>query len=316
MRREMGRNQLVDEVRSVLAKTGFYLTEKGGGRGLSFDLVGRRDDLLLFLKILQNVDAFSRGTADELRALATSLRGSPLVVGERSGSGPLEDGVIYSRFGVPIVSRRTFVDLFEEGVPPFMFSAPGGLFVRIDAEVLRAARDRHGVSLGDLAEVAGVSRRTIQMYMEGMSATVDIAMRLEEFLREPLVLPVDPFAYTKETGDMLRDFEELERFERDVFRKLQALGFGVLPTVRCPFDALTTRETTMLAGVPTRDERLDDKARVVGDVSAVVERDAVLFVEVQTSRESIDGTPLIKKGELRKIRDPDEIEDLIAERRK
>src|SRR3990170_2183524 len=167
----MGRRQLIDEVREVLTKTGFYLSERHDQRGLSFDVVARRDDLLLLLKVLQNVDAFSRANADELRLIATTLEGSPLVVGERSGSGPLEEGVIYSRFGVPIVSKQTFVDLFEEGVPPFLFSAPGGLYVRMDSEALRTARDRRGISLGTLADVAGVSRRTIQMYMEGMSAT-------------------------------------------------------------------------------------------------------------------------------------------------
>jgi len=312
----MGRKQLVDEVRDVLAKTGFYLSEKQDTRGLSFDIVARRDDQLILVKVLQNVDAFAKQNADELRLLATTLEGSPVVVGERSGSGPLEEGVIYSRFGVPIVSKQTFVEMFEEGVPPFMFSAPGGLYVRIDHEALRAARDRRGISLGTLAEIAGVSRRTIQMYLDGMSATVDVALRLEEFLGEPLVLPVDPFAYTRETGEVLRSFEELERFERDVFRKLETLGYQVLPTVRCPFDALTTREHLFLTGVPTRKEEVTAKARAVASISSVVEKDAVLFVEVKTSLHSIGGTPLIQKSELRKIRDRDEIEDLIAERRK
>jgi len=206
--------------------------------------------------------------------------------------------------------------MFEEGVPPFMFSAPGGLYVRMDSEALRTARDRRGISLGALAEIAGVSRRTIQMYMDGMSATVDIALRLEEFLGEPLVLPVDPFAYTRETGQILRNFEDLGRFEKDVFHKLQTLGYSVLPTVRCPFDALATRDTLFLTGVPTRDEKVSEKARVVSNISSVVERDAVLFVEVHTSVHTIEGTPLIEKAELRRIRDRDEIEDLIAERKK
>ena len=312
----MARGRLIDEVREVLGKTGFYLSEKQDSRGLSFDIVARRDDQLLLIKVLQNVDAFTKGNADELRMLATTLQGSPIVVGDRSGSGPLEEGVIYSRFGIPILSKRTFVDTFEEGVPPFMFSAPGGLYVRIDSDALKAAREERGISLGTLAEVAGVSRRTIQMYMEGMSATVDIALRLEEFLGESLVLPVDPFAYTRQTGDILRNFEDLERFEKDVFRKLETLGYSVLPTVRCPFEALTTRDTLFLTGVPTKAEKVDEKARVVSNISSVVERDAVLFVEVHTSVHSIGGTPLIEKAELRRIRDPDEIEDLIAERKK
>src|SRR5207237_476696 len=81
-------------------------------------LVARRDDTLLILKVFQNVDALSRGTAQELKAIARTLEGSPLVVGERSGTGPLEDGVIYSRFGVPILCRSTLLEFLEEGVAP------------------------------------------------------------------------------------------------------------------------------------------------------------------------------------------------------
>ena len=223
---------------------------------------------------------------------------------------------MYSRFGVPIVSPDTLKEFLEEGVLPYLFSAPGGLYVRLDAEALQRVRSEQGLSLGTLAEIGGVSRRTIQMYLEGMSATVDIAQRLEEFLGQPLVVPVDPFAYTKETGQMLRGYEEFERFERDVFRKLQELGYDVLPTLRSPFEAFATRETLFLTGVPTRGEAVDRKARIVSNISHVVEKDAVLFVEVHTRTQSIEGTPLIQKSELRRIRDPDEIEDLIAERRK
>jgi putative transcriptional regulator len=303
-------------VRDLLAKTGFFLSDAHTARGLSFDLVARRDDQLLLIKVLQNVDALGKSSAGELRLLATTLSGSPLVVGEHTGDGRMEDGVIYSRFGVPVLSRQTFVDLLEDGIPPFLFSAPGGLYVRLDAQALQRARDERGVSLGTLADVAGVSRRTIQMYLEGMSATVDIAQRLEEFLGEPLVLPVDPFAYSKETGQLLSSFEAFAKFERDVFEKLKSLGFDVFPTIRSPFEAMASRESLYLAGVPGKGEGVEQKARVVANISQVVERDAVLFVEIHTRRENIEGTPLIRKAELRKIQAPEEIEDLIDERRK
>ena len=107
-----------------------------------------------------------------------------------------------------------------------------------------------------------------------------------------------------------------ERFEQDVFRKLQTLGYNVLPTVRCPFEAFATRESLFLTGVPATGESVEEKAHVMSNISSVVEKDAVLFVEIHTTAESIGGTPLIKKSELRRIRDRDEIEDIIAERRK
>src|SRR5438552_6388245 len=161
-------------------KTGFFLSRPHGERGLCFDLVARRDDTLLIVKVFQNVDALSKETAQELKAIARTLEGSPLVVGERSGTGSLEDGVIYSRFGVPILCRSPLLEFLEEGVPPFLFSAPGGLYVQLDAAALRRMRDERGLSLGALAEIAGVSRRSLQMYLEGRAATLDVATRLED----------------------------------------------------------------------------------------------------------------------------------------
>ena len=313
----MNREQLINEIRDLLAKTGFYLSDKANTRGMSFDIIARRDQNLLLIKVLANVDAFTETNARELKLIARTLDGSPILVGQRSGGGRLEEGVIYSRFGVPILSKETFVDFFAEGVPPFVFAAPGGLYVHLDGDLLRRLRDTKNISLGTLAEVAGVSRRTVQMYLEGMSATIDIALRLEEFFGEPLVIPVDPFAYTKDLEQALVSWDEFDTFEKHVFQKLQNLGFEVVPTLRCPFEALTSdREEIYLTGVRTKNENVEEKVTMVSNISKVAERDSVIFVEKSRVRMSIRGTPIINKDELRKIKEREEIQDLIEERKK
>ena len=312
----MKRDQLIDSVREVLAKTGFYLSEPHGERGLCFDFVARRDNLLLIVKVLQNVDALNKATAEELKNISRRLRGSPVVIGERTGTGALEGGVIYSRFDVPILSRQTFLDFFEEGVPPFIYSAPGGLYVKLDAEALRALREHGQLSLGTLAEIAGVSRRTIQMYLEGMSASIDVAARLEAFLHEPIVLPMNPFELIAAAEGAAPPSAQLESFERELFQRLERLGYSVLPTVRSPFDGLARHEQTMyLAGVESADTKLDKKATIVSNIGRVVEKDAVMFVEHRTIRLSIQGLPVIAREELRKVKNRDAVEDLIAERK-
>ena len=312
----MKRDQLIDSAREVLAKTGFFLSEPHGERGLCFDFVARRDNLLLIVKVLQNVDALNKGTAEELRSIARTLRASPVVLGERTGSGPLETGVIYSRFNIPILSRRSFLDFFEEGVPPFIYSAPGGLYVKLDAEALRRIREQGQLSLGTLADIAGVSRRTIQMYLEGMSASMEVASRLEAFLREPLVLPMDPFALVAPDERTVPALAHLQAFERELFQRLERLGYVVLPTVRSPFDGLAQHEErTYLAGVESADTKLEKKATIVSNIGRVVEKDAVMFVERRTVRLSIRGLPVIAREELRKVKDRDAVEDLIAERK-
>src|SRR3989442_917307 len=133
----MKRDRVLEETRRGLAKTGFFLSRPHGERGLCFDFVARRDDTLLIVKVLQNVDALNKETAHELLEVARILEASPLVVGERSGTGSLGDGGIYTRFGVSILSRRTLGEFFEEVVPPFLYSAPGGGEGRLEDDVLR-----------------------------------------------------------------------------------------------------------------------------------------------------------------------------------
>ena len=186
---------MIEAVRSVLAKSGFFVSRPLAMRGISFDVVARRDDTLLIIKILSNVDAFSKDNAEEMLTLGEALGASPLLVGERSGSGELDESIVYSRFGVPIISLTTLIDHLLEGVPPFIFAAPGGLYVKLDSNLMKRLREERSISLGTLAEIAGVSRRTIQMYENGMGAMIDVAIRLEEFLNQPIVVPVNPFQH-------------------------------------------------------------------------------------------------------------------------
>jgi len=128
----MQRDDLVAGVREALTRSGFTVSKPLNMRSISFDIVARRDRSLLLVKVLTNVDAFSKENADDMKTLAEALSGSPLLVGERSGAGEIEEGIVYSRFNVPIISLRTLTELLWENVPPFIFAAPGGLYVKLD----------------------------------------------------------------------------------------------------------------------------------------------------------------------------------------
>ncbi len=310
----MDRAQLLTETRDLLAHTGFFVSEQHRSRGLSFDLAARRDATLLLVKVLLNVDALSRDAARELKAIAYSLDGATLLVGLKSSSGALQEGVVYSRFGIPIATPETLKEFLEEGVPPFIFSAPGGLYVRLNSDVLRRVRKEMGISLGQMAEVAHVSRRTIQMYLDGMSATVEAASRLEEFLNEPVVLPLDPFGLHEEEGRTARASPAKE-FHGLIRELLTRLGYDVFLTKRSPFDAITKDEAILfLAGMDKQERTLRQKAEVVANLSKVVEREPVMFV-ARREKVSLRGVPIIDALELRKLRERGEMVELVEERK-
>jgi len=309
------REELIRKLREALAKSGFYLSDPHNIRSIAFDIVGRRDKQLLIIKALTNIDSLSADDAEQLRVLANALGGSPLVIGFHSSAGKLEDGILYSRFGIPIMSEGTFDEYILEGVPPFVYAAPGGLYVRLDGELIRRIRTEKNISLGTLAEAAGVSRKAIQMYESGMGAMIDIAAKIEEFLNEPIVVPLNPFSYSTEIAKALKSFDDFEGLNRDVFEMLRELGYSVVPTVRCPFDALASdRDFLMLTGIGENPAVTERKARIVGNISRVTEKKSVIFVQQRTTVKEIEGTPLITKDELRRADDADDVMELILQR--
>ena len=93
------------------------------------------------------------------------------------------------------------------------------------------------------------------------------------------------------------------------------VGYKIIPMDRCPFEALSTeKEKILLTCVHKYDEKLLKKAHVVSSISKITERHAVVFTDKDGKKKNVKGTPIIAKKELKKIRDPEEIIDLIIER--
>ena len=310
------RDQLIGRVRATLLDSGFFLTEPHNLRSVSFDVIARKGEQMLVLKMLSNIDSLSHNDADDLRALATALDASPVVVGLHSSAAELEDGILYSRFGLPILSEGSFRELLADDVPPLVYAAPGGLYVRVDGETLRSVREAKSISLGMLAEAAGVSRKAIQMYEAGMGAMVEIAAKIEEFLDEPIVMPLDPFEFTKEMADAIRALEKVEEANQEIFDMLREIGYLVLPTRKCPFDAFAREEELLLTGIGPDERLVERKARVVGDLSRVTEKKSVIIVQSDSRLKAIEGTPLVSKDELRRADRSEDLMDLIVRRQK
>ena len=310
----MGREDLINTTRAILAKAGFDISSSLNLRSICFDIVGRKDNKLLIIKVLSNVDAFSRENAEDMKVLADALHATPLLIGETSSSGPLEAGIVYSRFKIPIISNETLGEHLLEEVPPFIFAAPGGLYVKIDSDLLKTIREKEGISLGTLAEVTGVSRRTIQMYESGMGAMIEAAMRLEEFLRVPIIEPIDPFEYVSKKR--LEDYEVKDgRTGSNSLNRLYEIGFAITPVTKSPFEAISrSRQTIFLTGLGIDEDKLIQKAMIASEISKIAGKHSLIIVERERSAESIDTTAVVTNDELKKIDDPDALTDLVLSR--
>ncbi|MCK5112459.1 MAG: transcriptional regulator, partial [Thermoplasmatales archaeon] len=147
----MKRTELLGSIRDVLINAGFYVSDLHSIRLTGFDIVARRDDSLLIIKVLTNVDSLSEDVANELKTLSSLLKGCPLLIGEKNGSGILEDDVAYFRFGIQAITLNTLKNHLLEGMSIRVYAAPGGLYVHLDEEKLRKLRQEKSISLGAFA---------------------------------------------------------------------------------------------------------------------------------------------------------------------
>jgi putative transcriptional regulator len=157
------------------------------------------------------------------------------------------------------------------------------------------------------------------MYEDGMNARVEVASRIEELVGNNITIPIDLLKNRsfnkKEVTTFKGESEKLREFQLDIFSKLEQVGYKIIPMERCPFEALSKdKERILLTCVHRYDKKLVKKAQMISSISKITERYAVVFTDKEVRRMNIEGTPLIVKKELKKIRGPEEILDLIIER--
>ncbi len=314
----MRRIEILNQVRNTLFKSGFYVSELFSFRPLSFDLIARRDNSLLIIKVLTNIDALSEDVARELTKIASLLKGCPLVIGERSGAGPLSEDVVYDRFGIYTITSETLKTYLIEGIPLEVYAGPGGLYVNLDHNKIKKNRVEQNISIGLFAKSIKVSRRTVQMYEEGMNASIDVAIRIEDILDTNITIPIEILKHKIakiKVNPEITEKEKFRVFQKEIFSILEKVGYKVTPLDRAPFEAVSEdKKEILLTCVDEYNNNFLRKAHIISSISKITEKYAVLITNKDVNKKSIKGTPLIIKKELKKARDPKELLNLVLER--
>jgi putative transcriptional regulator len=314
----MDRNELLGKVRDTLTNAGFYVSELYLIRPIGFDLVARRDNSLLIIKVLTNIDALTEEVANELRTLSVLLKGCPLLIGEKTGVKTLEEDVVYDRFEIQAINIETLKNHLLEGIPLEVYAAPGGLYVNLDREKITNFRREQNLSIGEFARSLKVTRRTVQMYEEGMNASIEVALRIEDVMGTNVAKPIDLLNKSikiKQIKPATVESEGFKRFQREIFSILEEVGYKVIPMERAPFEAVSQdKRKILLTCVDRYDKKLIRKARVISSISDITEKHAVIIPDKDVNKTNIEGTPIIIKKELKKARDPEDILELVLER--
>ncbi|MCS7121069.1 MAG: transcriptional regulator [Archaeoglobaceae archaeon] len=302
---------LLESISRILRKADFDFVMLTETKSRCFDLVARKKDELYLIKVLYNVDSLKPDVADELKKLANLLKAVPLVVGEKFKTDFLERGVVYTRYGVPVVSVATFYDYVVEKIPIFIYSAPGGYYVKLDGEKIREARERLGMSIGEVSKCLGVSRRTIKKYEEGIDTNLETAVKMEELFGIEVIKSLD---FKSFVNYEFKAAEEEEIKDRTLV-KLKEIGLDVYPVKQAPFDAISDAAgNTIITGVREVRE-LRRRVILIGEISRVTEKIAAYITEKQPKLD-IKSVVFILKDELDCVNSAKDFVYLIEEKSK
>ena len=78
----LNRSKMLQEIDNLLTSEG-YKTSNIYDQG-SFDLVARKNLLILLLKTFLNIDSINEANAHEMKQLANIFLASPIIIGEKS----------------------------------------------------------------------------------------------------------------------------------------------------------------------------------------------------------------------------------------
>lgn len=305
------RSQLLHNIENLLNSQGFK-TSDIYDQG-SFDIVARKNLQILLLKTFLNIDSINEHNAHEMKQLANIFLASPIIIGEKSRNGYLEDGVIYERYDIPAIGFETLKSMILYGECPEILADRGGYFVKIDGNVIKQYREEYSMSLKDLASLAHVSRATMYKYENGIvRANTETAMILEEILNTKVTLDID----------LLKQPQKDDIEYTDDVNDLSKLGYGVISTNKSPFDAVAKMKTSdkhspLMANVEkNRSEKtLKRMAIPLKDLSMVTTSEPVFIINNDKIKESIGSVPVIKSWELKEFENSKELLKMIKERK-
>ncbi len=307
----MSQDRQLQLVTSVMISAGFEVSEKFTLRPRSFDLIARNNGTLLVIKVVTHIDSVSEEAAFDLDVISHHLGGVPLIVGERAREAELERGAVYVRYGIYAISVSTLYDYFVEKIPPLVYASPGGLYVNINGDALRELREGQRMSLGDLGQVLGVSRRTISKYEGGMGTTLEVAIRIEEYFNTGVVESID--IVRREPAESGHEEPKRRQGPGIPIEFFEQLGMQLHTLRGAPFQALLTFDKhTILTGYGPA-QKVVKRAALISNLSKIAKKHAMCIITDYHHEKKIGRTLVIGEERLHDIADGFELLDMLGD---
>ena len=236
------KNELIEKLGIFLLKEGF--TIKSLIR-TCFDLLARKQDNILLIKVLEDANAVSKEHVDEMNQVSSYIGAVPIIMAEKAGN-KLEDNILYTRFSLYTLNLTTFINSIKNKFP-FVKRTQAGYTVSIAGNKLRKKREEMGFSLNLLSKRVGVTSRMIDKYEKGDSEiTIAKAMKIYDIFGHKVFNEINIFSGNTKIES---------KYNSDFSKKYIELGFEATDTNSSPFDIIARKDDELIL------TEVGDKAR-------------------------------------------------------
>lgn len=289
--------ELRENVKNLLEQRNYEIYETTG----CFDIAAKKEELLL-IKILKNIDSFIFHHALSLQSISSALDAYPFLIGKNTNHEKLIPGIIYERFQIPVMCIETFEMILDSEIPE-LWRNKGGIYVEINPSALRNARIENNLSQKELAELVGVSLKTIYIHEKfRLKANIKIVEKIESVLGKKVRSKVNVFRRYEFRG---KAKDNLEKF---VSKKLREIGFDVYFAYHAPFDVSAKEKEVIISDIENDRRKIHYRYRRFAEFVRFLGFDGAVITENYRKECEV---PIIPKKDLEEVKTKKEFIKLV-----
>ena len=291
----MLREELIQKTLLALQEAGFEIAQQVSPS--CFDILARRHENILLVKVLTNADSFYEEQASDLKKVSDVLGATALIVSVFVKSEYMQPKTIYERYGISAINFETFEESILEKKLPVVYAKSGGFYANINPDFLKQVREKNNLSLGALAREAGVSKKALQDYERGKGAEIGNVLRLQEALGD---LELNTINIFQKSGVHLgaQDIRG-SGAEGAVSDSLEKIGFKTTTVQRASFGIIGKhKDDILLTGL--RKQPLEKKAHDIHDTAEALGQHGMFVFEHSRSK-VLSGVPVVEKSALEEV---------------
>ncbi|MCE4608748.1 MAG: helix-turn-helix domain-containing protein [Caldisphaeraceae archaeon] len=205
----------------------------------SIDMVVQlKDCKTLLIKVAYDLSCVPKGEIKELLGLSMKLAIPSIVISEKNGQIQLFEGVVYEKNGAKIVTLETLLSAMDNN-DIFIHQDKENFKVKINPDKLKEKRTRSNMSLGEVASILKVSRRSIYEYERGtIEPSANLGEKLVNIFGEDILEPIDLFVSEKGRGQEFQvENQPVDVIEEEIImNSLIGLGFETYHAKRTVLD--------------------------------------------------------------------------------